>query len=369
MPTQIQDKSFSREIEIPARYHQARELIETAVLPIAIKADELTPGGRFGMRAFNHGVKLADDAAMYGRAEGFTSEQIGVLMLSLLAEDIGRHIAALPYAERATFIPVDKLGAQDESGQSKWQDNNRAQHNHGELSQYFLEQRPELLAALTEEDRRIVIAVAANHHTKELAIERSDPAFRYCQIGRDIDKCDILMRREFMTPSGALEQFKQWGWNATGLSKEETEKLLNNDELKGEIGQYLAVILERNLSVDDQRIAEKYREGSAERKLIEGLMSWFEAVPNREQLLQRIKDWGENPASKPPQLSKDEMISGYPAYMLAHLVMALQVETPSVLKILNEQSVFDDRLNFVRRSVPAQVFEEYLRPAFKKLNG
>lgn len=340
-------------LEIPARYNELRSAISHPVFSIVQAVEAASPGHRFGQRAFQHSTKLADEASCYASKEGFSTAEAGVLMLTLFCEDIGRHIAALPFEERMKYIPdVYKLDPD-------WKDDAKAQHRHGELSVYFLREH-NLLAGLEETERNLIEEAVWHHSTQVLKLDPTHPAYIMCRIARDIDKSDILLRADFTTSDGFLGQFIQWraGVESSTTSKHHATQILSeNQELKASIKAFLDSMFNPDYEKHVQVKAELQTQVGLERDLVNEVIAWSDTKP-RGELLLRVKDSFR--ASPPASFSKPEMIENYSTYMLAQTLMALEISSTSVRAKLQESSSVIDRFRYIRFVLGAVNYDAYI---------
>lgn len=362
-------REFSRNIqeglvtlEIPRQYLELRDQIAALTLPLAQRIESQRPNDRFGLRVHQHSLRLSNEAAYFAEKEGYSPDDAGALMVALFCEDIGRHIAALPFEERINYQPK---GTSDED----WRDDNKAQHRHGELSVEYLK-RHDLLNSLAPAQRQLVIDAVYQHSLQNIQLPQGHLSYQISCLARDIDRIDLLLRSEFTEGKGALEQFIKWGCPKLCATGEELLEVFSpSDTLRSDTIQMLDSLFAGNrdqYNFKKMTLRNEVAHSQTKSNIVAQLIEWFETKPRGEFLI-RLDQLADPTLVKSPSLSKDEMIENYPSYMLAHLLIPLQISSKSVIEFLKDRSHLTARFQFLEFTLGEGEYTRYIRILERRL--
>ena len=355
----------TEQITIPGLYLDIRERIDALSLDIAKIAEKEMPGGRFGMRAYIHMNELADRALEFGQAEGFSREECGLLMLILKSHDIGRNLAAIPYPGRALYVPFDKKEKFNVA-------ENEAQHMHAELSFHFL-RTTKVVSGLSADKAVIVETAVLAHAEARLFNPPIDPSFKFVRLARELDQIELLTRNDFTTDEGALSQFIQWGAPIYGFSKEAAHEVLHSSpKLNQTAKAFISSLLENSVN---SRADETNQLKLLERDfpIAAAIRTWFDAEPD-DAAWKPLKDYLSGLSGEKPYISKENnhMVKNYANYMLSHIYIGLQLESPAAVgAVLEKNSAFERRCKYLYTVIPHAVvdFKKYLKPLILEMRS
>lgn len=281
--------------------------------------EERSPGHRFGRRVVAHMVELGKQAKDLGCAEGLTPDQVQLLELGLSIHDIGRVLCEY---ER----PGDK----------------EFQHQHGEIGARYLRDH-HFLSALDQVDASIILDMVEQHSTKEVSLDADSLSYQLCYVLRDLDKVALIENHDgFLSPSGALNQISMWMLSEP--SKADLRSLLDEDRVQ--LFKFIAPILE------GKHIPESPASESTLAQEILGHLT----RPVPDELIRKVAD-GQ-------LLSKPEMISGYPAYMLAQIALVNDLKSAGVKSKVNSEGLLKARaayINFVGPNMAPAIEKVFAR--------
>lgn len=300
--------SHSNEADRQSRVYSAvLQEVYDSVEPYIQSVEAQSPGHSFGRRVLGHMVSLRQESAELAKAEGLSPHEGKLLGLALAIHDIGRIICQ---AER----PDDRA----------------FQHQHGAVGAEFLRTKG-LLSALAEADAKVLLDVVEQHSTKDVTLTPGSLSHRICYVARDLDKAEILSKAEdYLSPKGALKQLSMW--MLTEKAKTELENL--SDEQRIEISQYLNGMLTGTTAPGAAQLDTALKEE------IYGHL----VRPIPPEYLEKV--------SRGELLSKEEMISGYPAYALAQIAMANDVKSPAVKQKILDEGLLSERIAYLGSVAP-----------------
>ena len=294
---------------LSAEYSSRQALFERTISeaherlnPYVELVESRTPDHNFGRRVVAHMLELHSEALELGQDEGLSVGEIQMLAMGLALHDVGR---VLCEAER----PGDRS----------------YQHGHGGIGAKFLDSEG-LLDNLAPEDKQVLLDIVTQHSTKDVTLTPGTTAYKICYILRDLDKEALLSNnKEFLSPAGAVRQMSMW--MLSDPANEALEKL--EPEQRAELYDYIQPILA------GQQVPED--------------------VASQDPLTQEIvahltreipTDYQEKVAAG-KLLTKEEMISGYPAYMIAHVAMCSDIQSQSVKNKIHKEDTLAARVEFL----------------------
>jgi hypothetical protein len=281
--------------------------VREALQPLVDQVEERSPGHNFGQRVMNHMEGLQAEAESLGREEFLRPEEVQLLGLCLGIHDIGRVVCE---AER----PGDRA----------------YQHAHGAVGAEFLRSQG-LLRKLSPDDKQVILDAVEQHSVKDVTLPEGTLSHTVCYLLRDLDKAELLGRNEaFLSPEGALKQINMWM-----LSDGARESLGNADDAEVEaLHELIRPIL----------LGERVPES------LDGLSELAREVV--EHLVRDIPNDFSEKVRGGALLSKEEMISGYPAYMLAQVANANDIYTRGVRGRIQRQDLLGPRVRYLQLVTP-----------------
>lgn len=259
--------------------------VHDAIQPLVDQVEVASPGHNFGQRVINHMLGLSTNATSLVNEMNLGVEDAQLLELCLAIHDIGR---VLCQAEK----PGDRA----------------YQHTHGAVGANYLRDNG-FLEKLTSEDAQVILDVVEQHALKEITLSSGTLSHTICNIVRDLDREELLSGvAVYLSPEGALKQMDMWmlSEDAKGVLQEATEQ--DKVKLQELIQPVLLGEQAPNLSATESPLALE---------IFEHLTRTIPA-----DYIQKV--------AKGEQLSKEEMITGYPAYMLSQIAIAINITTPGV---------------------------------------
>ncbi len=282
-------------------YDSITTRIHEELAPLVELIEARSPGHRFGRRVVLHMEELPKQISEIDPRDFLSPDQILLLKFCLGIHDIGRIICE---ADR----PSDRSH----------------QHHHGIIGAEFLRSH-NLLEDLPQEQKQISLDVVEQHSLKEVTLPRGSLAFNICFLLRDLDKLDILSRyEEFLSPAGALKQMSLW------MAPDSiTSQLALLDEAEtAELYRFIEPILSGDhlpMLCDAPHI---------QRELFSLL-----TLPISQEILTKVE--------KGSLLSREEMLTGYPAYMLGQCALANELQTYTAKAHVRENELLLYRANFL----------------------
>jgi len=278
-----------------------------ALLPYIEQIENRSSGHIFGRRVLAHMVELKEAAESITSEECLAPAQRQLLALGLATHDIGRVLCEYDRPGDRTY-----------------------QHTHGAVGARFLREGS-FLADLDPDDADVLLGMIEHHAGKEVALPPNSVAPRLCYLLRDFDKVALLSTDdEYLSPAGAVKQLCMW------MLSDDSKAAIASLGQSGtaELHIFLRPILSGEC-VPEQSNLPKHLEHEI-----------------RDALTRDIPEAYLKKVTNGDLMSKDEMISGYPAYMLANMALLNDVRSKSVRAKIEREGLLDSRIKYLHLVSP-----------------